>query len=127
MAEGDTGINVLLGAVATVLLGGVVPFAPVLGGALSGYLHGGDRSDGLRVGLYAGLVAMIPLFLLFMFVGSVMFAVMAGGMGTGMPMAVPGFAGGLLVVGFVFVAIYTVGLSALGGWLGNYLKTDTDL
>ena len=88
MAEGDTGVNVLLGAIATVILGSAVPFAPVLGGAIAGYLQGGDRSEGLRVGLYAGLVALIPLFLLFTVVGSIMAAVFAGGMAGGMPMAV---------------------------------------
>ena len=128
MAEGDTGINVLLGAVATVILGGFVPFAPVLGGALSGYLQGGNRSEGLRVGLYAGLVALIPLVLLFFFGGTIMFAVLTGGMASGMPMGVPAaVSGAFIVFAFVFATVYTVGLSALGGWLGNYLKKDTDL
>lgn len=127
MAEGDTGVNVVLGAIATIILGPIVPLAPILGGALAGYLQGGDRNDGLRVGIYAGLVALIPLFLLFFLVGSVFFAVMAGSMGAGMPGGVAGLGTVVIVTAFVFTALYTVGLSALGGWLGNYLKKDSDV
>jgi hypothetical protein len=33
----------------------------------------------------------------------------------------------VVVVGVVFGALYTVGLGALGGWIGNYVKYDTEL
>jgi hypothetical protein len=35
--------------------------------------------------------------------------------------------GALIAAVLALVAIYTVGFSALGGWLGNYIRTDTDL
>ncbi len=127
MGEGDTILNAVLGAVASVVLGPVVPFAPVLGGAIAGYLQGGSRNDGIRVGAYAGLIALIPLFLLFMIVGSAFFAVMAGGMGMGMPGGFAGLGAIVLLMAFLFTALYTVGLCIIGGWLGNYVKHDTDI
>ncbi|MFB6183018.1 MAG: hypothetical protein ABEI96_00545 [Haloarculaceae archaeon] len=40
-----------------------------------------------------------------------------------------GFGIGILfvVIGLAVATLYTVGLSALGGWLGNYVKYDTDV
>jgi hypothetical protein len=60
MAEGDTLVNAVLGAVVTVILS-FLPLSPILGGLLAGYLQGGDRADGARVGALAGVIAMIPL------------------------------------------------------------------
>ena len=33
----------------------------------------------------------------------------------------------VLIAALVFAVVYTIGLSALGGWLGNYIKQDTDI
>ena len=121
MAEGDTLLNAVIGGIASIVLS-FVPFSPVLGGAVAGYLHGGDRGEGVRVGAYAGVVAAIPLALL-LFVAVAIFGVFAMG-------GRPG-GGAILVVFFLFAAVVVagiiVGLSALGGWLGNYVKYDTDL
>ena len=54
MAKRDTRINASLGAVATALLSGFVPLAPLLGGGIAGYLEGDKRDDGVRVGLLSG-------------------------------------------------------------------------
>jgi len=125
MAEGDTLVNALIGAVAGVIAGSVLPFGPLLGGVAAGYLEGGTRSDGLRIGLYAGLIALVPLLLgglaLVSFLG--LFAIGVGP---------DGFAFGaigllFLIVFFVGAFVYVVGLSAAGGWLGNYIKYDTDI
>lgn len=123
MAEGDTGINALIGAIVSTVLASVVPFAPVLGGAVAGYLQGGDRSAGLRVGLYSGLIAFIPALLVITFIGALFF----GAMGMGGFPAMSGL--GIVIFAFVFflIAVYIVGLSAIGGWLGNYVKHDTDV
>jgi hypothetical protein len=125
MADGDTLVNAVLGAVISVVLTPLVPFAPVVGGTLAGYLEGGDRDAGLRVGALSGGIALVPLFLLGILLASVFLFVLSGGFG------VPRAAGGLgLVVlsfGAAFVAVYTIGLSAVGGWLGNYVRYDTDL
>jgi hypothetical protein len=114
----DSTLHALIGAVVTVVFS-FVPFSPVLGGGVAAYLNDADTSDGVRIGAFSGLIATIPLLLL----GLIAFAIFGlfaiggpggGGMGVGL--------GGLfvlLLVGVVAVA-YTVGLSALGGYLGAY-------
>ena len=122
MAEGDTLTNAVVGGIASILLA-FVPFSPVLGGVVAGYLQGGDRGTGLRVGAYAGVVAAIPL-VLFLLFGSLLAGVVLAGdalLGVGTVFGFGFFV--LIVVG----GLYTVALGAVGGWLGNYVKYDTDL
>lgn len=97
------------------------------------YLQGGTREDGLRVGAVSGAIAFVPavvggvlvfgFFLTFLVGGSVM-GPRAGVVGAGL------FGGlgllGLFVVG-LFGLVYFVGLGAAGGWIGNYVKYDTDI
>ena len=123
MAEGDTLVNASIGAVIAIVLT-FLPLSPMLGGFVAGYLQGGDRGDGVRVGAIAGVVTFLPV---------VGFGVLVFGFGAfylvgGLPfqLGVVGIAV-LLLFGIVLVGLYTVGLSALGGWLGNYALTDTDL
>jgi hypothetical protein len=112
------------------VLGGIVsivtafvPFSPVLGGALAGYLQ---REDGARVGAYAGVVAAVPLVLiggfllafLPVFAGFVSMAGPRGPMGGGILL----WFGGVVVL--LFAVGYTVGLSALGGVLGVYVREE---
>ena len=122
MAEGDTFLNALLGAVVSVVLS-FVPASPLLGGMLAGYLEGGSREDGLRVGAISGVVALIPL------VGFLLLVVGAGALFLvgGMPARAGAVGAIFLLVAGLLAALYSVGLSALGGWLGNYVLTDTDL
>ncbi|GGN90410.1 MULTISPECIES: DUF5518 domain-containing protein [Haloarcula] len=122
MAEQDTLLNAVIGAVATAILSGF-PFAPVFGGALAGYLEGGDRDDGLRVGAISGAIGLVFTLVVFAFVGLVFLGFLLGGM----PMHLGAVGVVFLVGAAVFAAVYVVGLSALGGWLGNYVKYDTDL
>jgi hypothetical protein len=125
MAEGETLVNAVLGALATIVLSPFVPFAPVAGGAVSGYLQGGRRDDGLRVGAVSGAIALIPVVLVVFFVGGIFLTMFTGGFG--MPGAMGGLGAVILIFGLLFAVVYTVGLSALGGWLGNYVKYDTDI
>jgi hypothetical protein len=120
MAEGDTLLNAVIGGIASIVLS-FVPFSPVLGGAVAGYLHGGDRGAGVRIGVYAGVVAAIPFALILLFAITVFGVFLSLGSGSGAVL--------LFFVLFALVAavVYTVGLSALGGWLGNYVRYDTDL
>jgi hypothetical protein len=123
MAEHDTLRNAVIGAVASIVLS-FVPFSPVLGGAVAGYLQGGTRSDGLRVGTISGVLGLLVgaafFLIVVLFLG--VFAI-----GTNAP---PLFS----IVGLLFLlvtgvvsALYTIGLSALGGWLGNYAKYELDV
>lgn len=107
---GNTVINGLLGGFAGILLS-FIPFATILGGMIAGYLEGGTPTDGIKPGLIAGLVMLLPVSVLLFFVVFVL------GFG-GMPAAF-----GILGVAIVlFTALYTVGSGVLGGYLGVYVK-----
>ena len=123
MAEHDTLRNAVIGAVASIVLS-FVPFSPVLGGAVAGYLQGGTRSDGLRVGAISGVLGLLVgaafFLIVVLFLG--IFAI-----GTNAPSSL-GIVGLLfLLVAGAVSALYTIGLSALGGWLGNYAKYELDV
>lgn len=125
MGEGDTFPNALIGAVITVVTVSLLPFSPIFGGAVSGYLQGGDGQDGLKVGALSGLLALIPVLVVLALVGNILLILFAG-----TSAGSPGLAGGL---GFLFLSmlvaigvLYIVLLSAVGGWVGQYLKTELD-
>ncbi|EMA29922.1 DUF5518 domain-containing protein [Haloarcula japonica] len=125
MGEGDTFVNAVIGAVATALLSGFVPLAPLLGGGIAGYLEGGERDDGVRVGFLSGVIGLAISLVFFVIVFVFLAAVL-----TFVPEALGVFgAMGLLVLvlGTLTTAAYFLGLSALGGWLGNYVKYDTTI
>ena len=114
MNTDNTLLNAVIGAVATIGLS-FTGISPVLGGALAAYLDGGDTRNGLRVGAISGAIESLPVAgilligVLFLFTGDLGIAV-----------------GGILFV-LVIVAIavgYTVALSALGGAIGSYLKSE---
>ena len=112
----NTALNAIVGGVVTAGTALFVPFSPVLGGAVAGFLEGGDSDAGLKVGTLAGLVATIPI-LLVVLLGLAVVPVFGP----------PGGAVGVLLVGlltFVLVGAYTVGLSALGGVIGTYLQRE---
>lgn len=113
MSERSTSTNALIGAVVTVLAS-FVPFSPVVGGAVAGYLEG---RNGARVGAISGAMAAVPLVLL-----GLLFAFFIPiGMGMGMGLS-PSIAMVVFVLfALVMVLAYTVGLSAVGGLLGVYL------
>lgn len=121
MGQGDTLLNALIGAVVSVLLA-FLPFSPLIGGGVAGYLQRGTRNDGLRVGGISGLITMIPLFLVASLLGGVFFLQMVGLD----PRAGFGF-GFLVLFALLFFVLYTVALSALGGYLGAYVVSETDI
>lgn len=122
MARGDTLLNAGIGALVTVVLSFTV-FSPALGGAVAGYLQREDERAGVRVGALSGALAAIPFLLFLFFIGGIVSAgsMMGGGMG------VPGGFAVVLIFGFVFALVWSVGLGALGGYLGVYLRAETDL
>jgi hypothetical protein len=125
MAEGDTWLNALIGAVVGLVVGSVIPFGTVVGGAVAGYLQGGDRTTGIRVGALAGLLALVPFLAGAFLVGNLLLGIFVGGFGV--PRAASGLGALFVFVGLVFAVVYTVGASAVGGWLGNYVRYDTDI
>jgi len=125
MGAGDTFVNAIIGAVATALLSGFVPLAPLLGGGIAGYLEGGERDDGVHVGLLSGVIGLAISLVFFVVVCVFLAAFLAI-----VPEALGVFgAMGLLVLvlGTITAAAYFLGLSALGGWLGHYVKYDTTI
>ena len=125
MGEGDTLVNVLIGAAINVFGGPIIPFATVVGGGVAGYLQGGSRREGVRVGALAGLVSLLPLLVVGFLFGNLVLGLFVGGFG--FPRAASGI--GVLVIFSIVVSaiVYTVAFSAIGGWLGNYLKYDADI
>lgn len=111
----NTLVNGLLGGIAGILLG-FIPFSTVLGGGIAGYLEGGDSTTGAKVGALAGLIAFVPLVFIIGIVLVFVPVVSVPGPGVQVALWVS-----ILLVGMV-AAIYTVGLGALGGVLGVYLK-----
>lgn len=116
----NTLLNGLVGGVVAVVLS-FLPFSTVLGGAVAGYLEGGDTDAGVKVGAIAGLVSFLPIGLFVAVIGLFVPVVTvvdgtAAGIGAGIAVWL-----GLLAV-LVLVAIYTLGFSILGGVIGVYLK-----
>jgi len=117
MGEGDTLLNAVVGAVVTVVTS-FLPLAPVLGGAVAGYLQ---RRDGLAVGALSGLLAAVPLVVVLgLFLGAI-----TAFLGVDFPPR------GLLGVGFLgvlllgLVVVYSVLFGAAGGYLGVYIYEET--
>lgn len=114
--DGSSGflLNAVFGAAITAVATPFVPFAPLLGGALSGYLDAGSTESGAKIGAVSGAIALVPLLIVVPLLLFVLFLD-------------PVFAAGvLLVVGIVavFLVAYTIGLGALGGILGVYIKEE---
>lgn len=122
MAEGKTLLNAVIGAVATVVLT-FLPFSPVVGGAIAGYLQKGDQSAAFRVGALSGLIAAIPLVFGLVLLATIVPFLPAFGT-AGSITAVFGVLG---IVALVVALFYSVGLSVLGALLGRYLSREADL
>lgn len=107
-----TALNGLIGGVVGVVLSFVPIVSTIAGGAVAGYLEGGDAGDGLTVGAIAGLVMLVPYTLL-----AVLFLFLLVGDAS----AAFGVVG---VFVLLVTAAITVGLSVLGGVLGVVLSGD---
>ena len=109
-------VDALLGAVVSIVLS-VLPFSPVLGGAVAGYLH---RAEGAKVGALSGAFAAIPLGgIFFLLVGVFAFVPVVGGAPRA-ALALPV----LLLIIFAVALVYTVVLSTVGGVIGEYVRRE---
>lgn len=120
MGKGDTLLNAGIGAIVTIVLS-FTGISPVLGGAVAGYLQRGTRRAGAKVGGISGAFAFLPFVgVLVLGFGFFLAGPMMGGVG------VPGGVE-LLIVLFVVVPLlllWNVGLGAVGGYLGTYLREE---
>lgn len=107
-------LNAIIGAVVTFVLSFTVA-SPILGGAVAAWLEDGDQSESVRIGALSGVIALIPILIFVPFF--LLFGLFGGIAGVG-------FAFFFLAFAFVFVAVFVVGLSALGGYLAHYLMQD---
>jgi hypothetical protein len=111
------GTNTLVLAVVGALvafLTAFVPGSPVVGGLLVGWLHRDDPRQGGKVGALAGLLFALPT----VFLTSLVFGVFVGASLFGAIPAAFGLAAFLL---FALGTAYTVGLGAVGGYVGAIL------
>lgn len=106
-------VNALIGAVVTVVTV-FVPFSPVLGGGVAGYLQRGGDREGLRVGALSGLIASVPVLAI---VGVIIMVGFFGVAVTG-EVAIPLALVAITLFVSLFVIGYTVVLSAIGGFAG---------
>jgi hypothetical protein len=107
------------GAAVTVVLS-VIPFSPLVGGAVATSRREGGYVAGLGVGSIAGVIAAIPLLALFVPALGI-----AGLLGFGIAPSSSAY-GVFLAIVFGLFGLYTVGLSALGGVGGVWARANTD-
>lgn len=109
----------VLGAVATAVLS-FIPFSPVAGGGLAGYLGHQQTGRSVGIGGLAGFLAMLPALSILLFVSAGIYsglsAVQAGGLGI--------VAVSAMLFAFLFAAVYGAGLGAFGGFLGGRIADE---
>lgn len=105
----------VLGGFVTVVLS-FLPFSPVFGGLLAGYLERGESQRVVSVGALAGLLPLVPIIILMLFVLGGLLSGMSAidQMGAGIVVAVT------LLLSIMFMAVFGGGLGALGGYLGGW-------
>jgi hypothetical protein len=107
-----------IGVLVTIALS-FVPFSSVVGGATAASRRDCGYRSGLGIATAAGGVAMVPLGALF-----VPALWIAGALGFGVSPAADAYELFLGIVAVLFV-LYTVGLSALGGVVGVWIRRHT--
>jgi hypothetical protein len=115
-ASQDTITLSIVGGVVTIVVS-AIPFSPILGGLVSSYLRKGTTAEGTKIGAFAGVVASLPIIALGVLI-LVVFAAVAVELSLGLGAVAGGFA---ILFGLLVGLAYTIGLSALGGFLGAKL------
>ncbi|WP_267639676.1 DUF5518 domain-containing protein [Haloarchaeobius amylolyticus] len=120
-SENGFWINAAIGGVAAIVLS-FVPFSPVLGGLISGYLERDTRRNGsLKIGAASGAISLIPMLFVGVFFVGFGFLGALGGADAAMGVVFMLF---LFAIIAVIGAIYTIGLGAAGGFLAHVLWED---
>ena len=119
MVERDELRNAVIGAVVTVVLS-FTGFSALPGGGIAGYLQDEPPKRGARIGAISGGIAVLPIVLVLV-LGFVLYLGQpaAPGIGGGMELAI------ILLVMFPLLFGWIIGLSAVGGYLGGYLRTES--
>lgn len=115
-SAGSYRAHAVLGAVATTLLS-FIPFSPVLGGGVAGYLEHHVTGRSVSVGALSGVLAMLPVLVILVFVTGGLFAGFSAIQESGMGLVTT--ATMLLVL--LFVAAFGGALGALGGFVGGHI------
>lgn len=103
--ESNRYTSIAIGAAVTVFAS-FIPFSPVLGGGVAGWLSGTDTTNGAKIGAISGGVASLVA-VPFVLLAALIFSI--GEM--------------LLMLVIVFIiTLSTIAFSALGGYLGVLLK-----
>ena len=102
------------GAVTTAVLS-FIPFSPVLGSGLAGYLEAATGGQTVRIGAISGFLSTAPALLILVFVTVGLYAGLAGVGEAALGLAV---AVAMLFAVF-FILAYGAGLGALGGFIGG--------
>lgn len=109
----DRWTHAFIGAAVTIVTA-FVPFSPLIGGGVAGYIH---EKDGWQVGALSGLIAAIPFALLVALAAA--FFVIVPTPAEGLRFLLVLFAGTLLGT-----SVYTVAFGAVGGYVGEYLARE---
>ncbi|MFB6152438.1 MAG: DUF5518 domain-containing protein [Haloarculaceae archaeon] len=118
-SAGSFRAHAVLGAVTSAVLS-FVPFSPVVGSGIAGYLQHREGGRSVSVGALSGFLAVAPAIAIVVFVTVGIYAGLSavGESGLGMVTA----ASMLLVL--LFVAAYGAGLGAVGGFAGGRIAAD---
>ena len=91
-----------------------IPLSPILGGAVAGYLNPNPESSGLGIGTTAGVFGSLPLLVVIIFTS------------VGLILSAPSETAAAVVTAVSIVLLlilpYFVGLSAIGGYLGGWIR-----
>lgn len=122
MDQQTTWINALVGGVVTLVLS-FTAFSPLLGGGIAGYLQNESPNRGAKVGALSGVIAAVPLVLIVLLGMTFWMAIPVVDSSFHL---IPGALELVIIFSIVLtvLGLWFVGLSAVGGYLGAYLRNE---
>lgn len=120
MNNRETLKNALIGAVVTIVFA-FTAVSPAIGGAVAGYLQQEPPMRGARVGALSGAIASLPFLVVLGLGVAVFFGTSPGGVGApgGVELAI------ILLLIVPLGVLWNAGLSAVGGYVGAYIRTNS--